>query len=334
MDVYKIAVIPGDGIGKTVTSEAVRVLKSTDLKFEFQFMKVGYEVFKKVGTPVPENVVSKMKDTQACLFGATTTPVGVPNYRSAIVTLRKALDLYANVRPVKSHPVRDCVRDVNLVIVRENTEGLYSGVEFETEDSAFAVRVITRRACERIARFAFNLTMRRRRKVTIVTKANVMLKTCGLFREVSLLVAKDYPEVEVNELFVDVAAMNLVLKPQVFDVILTSNLFGDILSDEAASLIGGLGLAPSGNIGDNYGLFEPVHGSAPDIAGKRIANPIAAILAAKMMLDYLGEDKWAEQVENAVLTVLKEGKQLTPDLGGSSTTSEVTEAIIAVLEKS
>lgn len=334
MDVYKIAVIPGDGIGKTVTSEAIRVLKSTDLKFEFQFMKVGYEVFKKVGTPVPENVVSKMKDTQACLFGATTTPVGVPNYRSAIVTLRKALDLYANVRPVKSHPVRDCVRDVNLVIVRENTEGLYSGVEFETEDSAFAVRVITRRACERIARFAFNLTMRRRRKVTIVTKANVMLKTCGLFREVSLLVAKDYPEVEVNELFVDVAAMNLVLKPQVFDVILTSNLFGDILSDEAASLIGGLGLAPSGNIGDNYGLFEPVHGSAPDIAGKRIANPIAAILAAKMMLDYLGEDKWAEQVENAVLTVLKEGKQLTPDLGGSSTTSEVTEAIIAVLEKS
>lgn len=334
MDVYKIAVIPGDGIGKTVTSEAVRVLKSTDLKFEFQFMKVGYEVFKKVGTPVPENVVSKMKDTQACLFGATTTPVGVPNYRSAIVTLRKALDLYANVRPVKSHPVRDCVRDVNLVIVRENTEGLYSGVEFETEDSAFAVRVITRRACERIARFAFNLTMRRRRKVTIVTKANVMRKTCGLFREVSLLVAKDYPEVEVNELFVDVAAMNLVLKPQVFDVILTSNLFGDILSDEAAGLIGGLGLAPSGNIGDNYGLFEPVHGSAPDIAGKRIANPIAAILAAKMMLDYLGEDKWAEQVENAVVTVLKQGKQLTPDLGGSSTTSEVTEAIIAVLEKS
>lgn len=334
MDMYEIAVIPGDGIGKTVTSEAVRVLKNTDLKLEFQFMKVGYEVFKKVGTPVSENVVSKMKDTQACLFGATTTPVSVPNYRSAIVTLRRALDLYANVRPVKSYPVRGCVRDVDLAIVRENTEGLYSGVEFETEDSAFAVRVITRRASEKIARFAFNLAMRRRKKVTIVTKANVMRKTCGLFREVSLLVAKDYPKVEVNELFVDVAAMNLVLKPQVFDVILTSNLFGDILSDEAAGLIGGLGLAPSGNIGDNYGLFEPVHGSAPDIAGKGIANPIAAILAAKMMLDYLGEDKWAERVENAVVAVLEEGKNLTPDLGGSSTTSEVTEAIIAVLEKS
>ena len=332
--VYKIAVILGDGIGKTVTSKAVRVLKNTDLKFEFQFMKVGYEVFKKVGASVPENVVLEMKDTQVCLFGATTTPVGVPNYRSAIVTLRRALDLYANVRPVKSYPVRGCVRDVDLAIVRENTEGLYSEVEFETEDSAFAVRLITRRASERIARFAFNLAMKRRRKVTIVTKANIMRKTCGLFREVSLLVAKDYPKVEVNEMFVDAAAMNLILKPQMFDVIVTSNLFGDILSDEAAGLIGGLGLAPSGNMGDNYGLFEPVHGSAPDIAGKGIANPIAAILAAKMMLDYLGEDKWAERVETAVVTVLKDGKHLTPDLGGSSTTSEVTEAIIAVLEKS
>jgi isopropylmalate/isohomocitrate dehydrogenase-like protein len=331
--VYKIAVIPGDGIGKTVTSEAVRVLKNTDLKIEFQFMKVGYEVFKKVGASVPENVVLEMKDTQACLFGATTTPVAVPNYRIAIVTLRRALDLYANVRPVKSYPVRGCVRDVDLAIVRENTEGLYSGVEFETEDSAFAVRLITRRASERIARFAFNLAMKRRRKVTIVTKANIMRKTCGLFREVSLLVAKDYPKVEVNEMFVDAAAMNLILKPQMFDVIVTSNLFGDILSDEAAGLIGGLGLAPSGNMGDNYGLFEPVHGSAPDIAGKGIANPIAAILAAKMMLDYLGEGKWAERVENAVVTVLKEEKHLTPDLGGSSTTREVTEAIISMLEK-
>ncbi len=333
MDMYEIAVIPGDGIGKTVTSEAVRVLKNTDLKFKFKFIKVGYKVFKKIGTSVPENVLFEMKKTQACLFGATTTPVGVPNYRSAIVTLRKALDLYANVRPVKSYPVRGCVRDVDLVIVRENTEGLYSGVEFETEDSAFAVRVITRRASERIAKFAFNLAMRRRKKVTIVTKANVMRKTCGLFREVALLVAKDYPKVEVNELFVDVAAMNLILKPQLFDVIVTSNLFGDILSDEAAGLIGGLGLAPSGNIGDNYGLFEPVHGSAPDIAGKGIANPIAAILAAKMMLDYLGEDKWAERVEKAVVTVLKEEKHLTPDLGGSSTTSDVTEAIVSALEK-
>jgi len=209
---------------------------------------------------------------------------------------------------------------------------LYSGIEFELEDSAFTLRMITRRASERIARFAFRLAMKRRKRVTIVTKANVMRKTCGLFREVSLLVAKDYPEVEVNELFVDVAAMNLVLKPQVFDVIVTPNLFGDILSDEAAGLVGGLGLVPSANMGDNYALFEPVHGSAPDIAGKGIANPMATILSAKMMLDYLGESKWAERIENAVVTVLKEGKYLTPDLGGTSTTREVTEAIIDALE--
>ena len=329
---YKIAVIPGDGIGRTVVPEAVRVLRSTDIKFEFQYMEVGYEVFRKVGASVPEDVLSKIKETQACLFGATTTPVGVAGYRSAIVTLRKALDLYANVRPVKSYPIQSSIKNVDLVIVRENTEGLYSGIEFELEDSAFTLRIITRRASGRIARFAFNLAMKRRKKVTIVTKANVLRKTCGLFREASLLVAKDYPEVEVDELFVDVAAMNLVLKPQVFDVIVTPNLFGDILSDEAAGLVGGLGLAPSANIGDGYALFEPVHGSAPDIAGKGIANPMAAILSTKMMLDYLGEDEWAERVENAVVTVLKEGKHLTPDLGGNSTTHEVTDAIIDALE--
>jgi isopropylmalate/isohomocitrate dehydrogenase-like protein len=328
---YKIAVIPGDGIGQSVVPEAVRVLKSTDLKFEFQCMEVGYEVFKRVGTPVPEDVMSQIKETQACLFGAATTPVGVPNYRSAIVTLRGALDLYANVRPVKSYPIRGYLRDIDLVIVRENTEGLYSGVEFETENSAFTVRVITRKACERIAKFAFDLAMKRRKKLTVVTKANIMRKTCGLFREVSLLVARGYPKVEVDELFVDTAAMKLVLKPQMFDVILTSNLFGDILSDEAAGLVGGLGLAPSANIGEEYALFEPVHGSALDIAGKGIANPIAAILSAKMMLNFLGEDKWAERIENAVVAVLKEGKHLTPDLGGNSTTHELTDAIINAL---
>ena len=329
---YRIAVIPGDGIGKTVVPEAVRVLESTGIEFDFQYLEVGYEVFKKVGTSVPQDILFEIKETQACLFGATTTPVGVADYRSAVVTLRKALDLYANVRPAKSYPIRSSVRDVDLAIVRENTEGLYSGIEFELEDSAFTLRMITRRATDRIARFAFNLAMKRRRKVTLVTKANILRKSCGLFREVSLHVAKDYPEVEVNELFVDVAAMNLVLKPQVFDVILTSNLFGDILSDEAAGLVGGLGIAPSANIGDDYALFEPVHGSAPDIAGKGIANPMAAILSAKMMLDYLGENKCAEYVENAVMNVMKEGKHLTPDLGGSSTTREVAETIIDALK--
>ena len=329
---YRIAVVPGDGIGKTVVPAAVRVLESTGLKFDFQHLEAGYEVFKKVGTPVPEELISRIKETQACLFGATTTPVGVPGYRSAVVTLRKALGLYANVRPARSYPIQRCRKDVDLVVVRENTEGLYSGIEFELEGSAFTIRVITRKASKKIARFAFDLAMKRRKKVTIVTKANIMRKTCGLFRDVSLLVAKDYPEVRVDELFVDVAAMNLVLKPQVFDVILTSNMFGDILSDEAAGLVGGLGMAPSASIGTEYALFEPIHGSAPDIAGKGIANPMAAILSAKMMLDYLGESRLAERVEEAVETVLKEGNILTPDLGGSSTTSEVTEAIIDALE--
>ncbi|UCC58576.1 MAG: isocitrate/isopropylmalate dehydrogenase family protein [Candidatus Bathyarchaeum sp.] len=334
MTTYKLAVIPGPGIGKEVVPEAVRLLESTDLKFDCSYMEVGYEVFKKTGTPVPDDVLARMRKTQACLFGATATPVGVPGYKSAIITLRRALGLYANVRPAKSYPSQRGMKDVDLVIVRENTEGLYSGMEFELADSAYSIRVITRKATERIARFAFDLAMKRQKKVTVVTKANVLRKSDGLFLEVSRKVAEDYPEVEVEEAFVDVTAMRLILKPHIFDVIVTSNLFGDILSDEAAGLVGGLGLAPSANIGADFALFEPVHGSAPRLAGKGIANPMAAILASRMMLDYLGESKWAERVENAVVTVLKEGKSLTPDLGGSSSTTEVTDAIIKALKKS
>ena len=328
---YRIAVIPGPGIGNEVVPEAVRLLESTDLEFDFSYMEVGYEVFKKCGTPVPDDVLARLRRTQACLFGATTTPVGVPGYKSAIITLRRALGLYANVRPAKSYPIIKSMKDVDLVIVRENTEGLYSGVEFELADSAYSVRVITRKATERIARFAFDLAMKRRKKVTVVTKANVLRKSDGLFLEVSRKVAEDYPEVEVEESFVDVTAMRLVLKPHIFDVIVTSNLFGDILSDETAGLVGGLGLAPSANIGADYALFEPVHGSAPRLAGKGIANPMAAIMASKMMLDYLGETTWAERAENAVVTVLTEGKHLTPDLGGTSTTREVAEAVLDAL---
>jgi isocitrate/isopropylmalate dehydrogenase len=223
------------------------------------------------------------------------------------------------------------MKDVDLVIVRENTEGMYSGWEFELPNSAYTIRVITRKATERIARFAFELAMKRRKKVTIVTKANVLRKTDGLFLEVANKVAEDYPSVEVEEAFIDVTAMRLILKPEIFDVIVTSNLFGDILSDESAGLVGGLGLAPSANIGVDYALFEPVHGSAPRIAGKNIANPMAAILASKMMLDYLGENLWAERIENAIVAVLNEGKVLTPDLGGSSSTTQVTDAIIDAL---
>ncbi len=331
MTTYKIAVIPGPGIGGEVVPEAVRLLESTDLTFDFSYMEVGYEVFKKTGTTVPDDVLARIRKTQACLFGATATPVGVPGYKSAIITLRRALGLYANIRPAKSYPIQKSMRDVDLVIVRENTEGLYSSMEFELADSAYSIRVITRKASQRIARFAFDLAMKRRKKVTVVTKANVLRLSDGLFLEVSRKVAEDYPKVKVEEAFVDVTAMRLILKPHIFDVIVTSNLFGDILSDEAAGLVGGLGLAPSANIGADYGLFEPVHGSAPRLAGKNIANPMAAIMASRMMLNYLGENRWAEHIENAILTVLEEGKVLTPDLGGSSSTKQVTDAIINAL---
>ena len=331
MTTYKIAVIPGPGIGGEVVPEAVRVLESTDLTFDCRYFEVGYEVFQKTGTPVPDDVLAGIRKTQACLFGATTTPVGVPGYKSAIITLRRALGLYANVRPAKSLPIQKSMKNVDLVIVRENTEDLYSGMEFELADSAYSIRVITRKATERIARFAFDLAMKRSKKVTVVTKANVLRMSDGLFLEVARKIAEDYPDVEVEEAFVDVTAMRLILKPHIFDVIVTSNLFGDILSDEAAGLVGGLGLTPSANIGADYGLFEPVHGSAPRLAGKDIANPMAAIMACQMMLDYLGENRWAERIEKAVITVLEEGKVLTPDLGGSSSTKQVTDAIIKAL---
>jgi isopropylmalate/isohomocitrate dehydrogenase-like protein len=331
MTTYKLAVIPGPGIGAEVVPEAIRVLENTDLQFDYRYFEVGYDVWLKTGSPVPDYVLAEIWKTQACLFGATTTPVGVPGYKSAIITLRNALGLYANVRPAKSYPNTKSMKDVDLVIVRENTEGMYSGWEFEMPDSAYTIRVITRKATERITRFAFNLALKRNKKVTIVTKANVLRKSDGLFLEAARKVAKDYPDVEVEEAFVDVTAMRLILKPNIFDVIVTSNLFGDILSDEAAGLVGGLGLAPSANIGSNYALFEPVHGSAPALAGKGIANPMAAILASKMMLDYFGESCWAERIENAIISVLNEAKVLTPDLGGSSSTNALTDAIIDAL---
>ncbi len=325
---YKLAVIPGPGIGAEVINETVRLLDNTNLTFDYRYFEVGYEVWQKTGSPVPDNVLAEIKKTQACLFGATTTPVRVPGYKSAIITLRTALGLYANVRPAKSYPNQKGIKGVDLVIVRENTEGMYSGWEFELPDSAYTIRVITRKATERIARFAFELAMKRRKKVTVVTKANVLRKSDGLFLEVANKVAQYYPDVEMEEAFVDVTAMRLILKPTTFDVIVTSNLFGDILSDESAGLVGGLGLAPSANIGIDYALFEPVHGSAPKLAGKGIANPMAAILASKMMLEYFGENRWAERIENAIVAVLNEGKILTPDLGGSSSTIQVTDAII------
>ena len=328
---HDVAVVPGDGVGREVVPEAMRALESTGLGFNFNHFEVGYDVFKRVGNPVPDEAISGIRESPVCLFGATTTPLTIKNYSSAILTLRKALGVYANIRPAKSYPVKGSREGVDLVVVRENTEGLYSGIEFGDDERAYTLRVISRKASERIARRGFELAMSRRRRLTLVTKANILRRTDGLFREASLQIAEEYPEVEVNELLVDVAAMHIVMKPQIFDVILAPNLYGDILSDEAAGLVGGLGLAPSASIGDDYALFEPVHGSAPDIAGKGVANPMAAILSAKMMLEHLGEDGWAHRLEAAGVSVIREGQHLTPDIGGNATTIEVTDAIIEAL---
>jgi methanogen homoisocitrate dehydrogenase len=330
---YKITVIPGDGIGPEVMEAALYVLEASNLEFDYTNAKAGNECFKRTGTTIPDGTISTAKKTDATLFGAVTT---VPGQKSGIITLRRALDLYVNLRPVKSYEGTQCLfDDVDFVIVRENTEGLYSGVEKYTEDGATALRVITRKASERICRFAFEYaTKTRRRKVTAVHKANVLKKTDGIFKETFYKVAENYPNIKLEDLYVDATAMYLITRPQDFDVVVTTNLFGDILSDEGAGLVGGLGLIPSANIGEKNGLFEPVHGSAPDIAGKGIANPSAMILSTCMMLNYLEEYEEAQKLENAMVTVLREGNVVTPDLGGNASTMEMAREVKKKLKES
>ena len=301
-------------------------LEALDIEFDYTWAYAGDACFKENGTTIPDETLSIAKKADATLFGAVTT---VPGHKSAIITLRKELDLYANLRPIKSYPGIKCLyNDIDIVIVRENTEGLYSGIEEYTKEGATALRVITRSASERICRFAFKHAKKTgRKKVTAVHKANVLKKTDGIFRDSFLKVAEDFPNLNIDEKYVDVAAMLLITNPNYFDVMVTTNLFGDILSDEGAGLVGGLGMAPSANIGDHNALFEPVHGSAPDIAGLEISNPSGMILSAVMMLDYLGEPYEARKLENALLDVIYESKILTPDLGGSSKTMEMADEI-------
>ncbi|HSO26200.1 MAG TPA: isocitrate/isopropylmalate dehydrogenase family protein, partial [Methanobacteriaceae archaeon] len=281
----------------------------------------------KNGTTIPDETIKIAKKTDATLFGAVTT---VKDQKSAIITLRKELNLFANIRPIKSLPgIKSLYNDLDFVIIRENTEGLYSGMEEYTSEGANAIRLITNKASRRISKFAFEYALKNNRKrVTAVHKANVLKKTDGLFKDIFYEVAEDYPTIKSNDYYVDATAMYFITKPHIFDVVVTSNLFGDILSDEGAGLVGGLGMSPSANIGDNNGLFEPVHGSAPDIEGKGIANPSAMILSMVMMLENIGEEINANIVKNALLKVLKEGKYLTPDLGGSSKTITMTEKIL------
>nr|3AH3_A Chain A, Homoisocitrate dehydrogenase [Thermus thermophilus HB27]3AH3_B Chain B, Homoisocitrate dehydrogenase [Thermus thermophilus HB27]3AH3_C Chain C, Homoisocitrate dehydrogenase [Thermus thermophilus HB27]3AH3_D Chain D, Homoisocitrate dehydrogenase [Thermus thermophilus HB27] len=330
---YRICLIEGDGIGYEVIPAARRVLEATGLPLEFVEAEAGWETFERRGTSVPEETVVKILSCHATLFGAATIPTRkVPGFFGAIMALRRRLDLYANVRPAKSRPVPGSRPGVDLVIVRENTEGLYVEQERRYLDVAIADAVISKKASERIGRAALRIAEGRPRKTLhIAHKANVLPLTQGLFLDTVKEVAKDFPLVNVQDIIVDNCATQLVMRPERYDVIVTTNLLGDILSDLAAGLMGGLGLAPSGNIGDTTAVFEPVHGSAPDIAGKGIANPTAAILSAAMMLDYLGEKEAAKRVEKAVDLVLERGP-MTPDLGGDATTEAFTEAVVEALK--
>jgi len=328
MTKYKIATIPGDGIGPEVTRAGVSVLRKLetveDISFEFKELYAGDEYKAKTGVALPPETLDEVRKADAALFAAVGETA-----KEVILPLRQKLDLYVNLRPTKVYPRVPAVKEnLDIVIVRENTEGLYKMVGDRGPDYGFNVRIITRKASERIARYAFEYSRKEGRKqVTCVHKANVLDKTCIIFQEACRSVAKEYSDIKYNEQLVDACAMRMVLNPEYFDVIVTTNMFGDILSDEAAGLVGGLGLAPSGNIGEKYAIYEPVHGSAPDIAGKGIANPIATILSAGLMLGWLGENQASKMIEDAVMKVLVEGKTLTPDLGGSASTKELAAAI-------
>jgi homoisocitrate dehydrogenase len=325
---YQVCLIEGDGIGHEVIPAGRRLLEATGLPLAFTQAEAGWDTFQRKGVALPPETSAAVHDSDAVLFGAVSSPLKpVEGYRSPIVALRREFNLFGNLRPVLSQPVRTSRPGIDLLIVRENTEDLYSGRERSDGNEAITERVITRLASERIVRLAYQMAVQRRRKVTIVHKANIMRATCGLFRQVAFEISSIYPNVQTEEMLVDTAALRLVTDPERFDVIVTTNLFGDILSDEAAGLVGGLGISPSGNIGDSKALFEPVHGSAPDIAGRGIANPTATFLAIAMLLDYMGESAMAQRVRRAVDVTLRNGV-LTPDLGGGARTEEVVQSVL------
>lgn len=350
-----ICLIPGDGVGREVVPAAAQAVATALPGVRFVNARAGWDCFVRSGTALPEETLRAVAAADATLFGATQSPTGGAGserdavrreatsrgepavYRSPILSLRKKFDLYANLRPAA--PLVPNGRQIDLLIVRENTEGLYSGRERRDGDTAIAERVITRQASERIARAAFEQARRRAMlresprpaKVTIVHKANVLKITDGLFRESCLAVARQYPDVEVDEMLVDAAAMWLVRDPSRFDVVVTTNMFGDILSDLAAGLVGGLGIAPSANVGaGTVAVFEPVHGSAPDIVGHGVANPIGAMLSAALMLEHVGQGSAATALRQAIRATVK-GGLTTPDLGGMATTGQVTAAVCDIL---
>ena len=324
-DSYKIAVVPGDGIGKEVMQATITVLDELGINFDYVYGEAGDECLEKNGTALPNETLNIIKNSDACLFGAAGETAA-----DVIVKIRQEMKMFANLRPVKSYPNTNPLYDnIDFMIVRENTEGMYIADEEEyTEKGAVAKRIITKKAEERIIDYAFKYAQENNKtKVTAVHKANVLKKTDGLFKEIFYEVAKNYPDIATEDFYVDATAMYLITQPESFEVIVTTNLFGDILSDEGAGLVGGLGLIPSANIGQEAALFEPVHGSAPDIAGKGIANPIAMMLSAIMMLRHLGENEAADRFDSAILKVLNDAKILTGDLGGSASTMELANEV-------
>ncbi len=327
---YNITAIPGDGIGPEVMEGAMHVLDNLRLKIKWDIVNAGASVVPEKGHPLPDEVLQSITTNRVVLKGPITTPVG-KDFRSINVELRKRFKLYANVRPVISIPgVKSRYSGIDVVIIRENTQGLYTGIEYKTDrDTAHALKLITREASERIVQFAFAYAKKHQRKrVTCFHKANIMKLTDGLFLESARQVARRYPDLEYQELIVDNGCMQMVINPEKFDVLVMPNLYGDIMSDMCAGLVGGLGLVPGANIGKDAAIFEAVHGSAPDLAGKNTANPTALILTSALMLDYLGEKDKAEILRKAVFRVIKEGIYVTPDLLGSATTLGMAEEVV------
>lgn len=330
---HTITLIPGDGIGPEVTSSVVRIIEAAGLEVEWETYYAGAQALAKFGDTLPAELLDSIKRNKVALKGPITTPVG-KGFTSVNVGLRKTLDLYSNLRPVKTLPnVPSRYADIDLVVVRENTEDLYSGLEHVVVPGVVeSLKIITEKASTRVARFAFEYAKREgRRKITAIHKANIMKLSDGLFLDCFRKVAQDYPEIEADDKIVDNACMQLVMRPEQFDVMLLENLYGDIVSDLCAGLVGGLGLVPGANIGELGAVFEAVHGSAPDIAGQGIANPTALLQSGILMLRHMGEREAAERVENALFKVLREGKVRTRDIGGEAKTTEYADAIIAAM---
>ena len=332
-----VTLIPGDGIGPSIASATVRILEAAGADIQFDSQCAGMAGVAKYGDPIPDATLDSIRRTRLALKGPLETPVG-EGFRSINVALRKTFDLYANVRPAHTIVRGGRYDGIDVVLVRENTEGLYVGIEHyikignDPRAAAESIAIITRDGSERIVRYAFDYAMEHgRKKVTLVHKANILKFSQGLFLDVGRMVAREYANIEFNEMIVDAAAMNLVLRPEKFDVIVTTNLFGDILSDLISGLVGGLGLAPGANIGQGVAIFEAVHGTAPDIAGKGVANPGALILASCMMLEYMNDGERAARIRTALETTIRDGTSVTGDLGGTATTDQFTDAIIARL---